>query len=388
MASALFLCGCSEKNNSKQEQTDSAAAQMSQAAKADSAFSIPAPQGNPLENAPGRIKNGMIIAGEGSKIRAFSPFHSGEGVSRAYIKLINEFRDIFPDVNLYAAVIPGQAAYYVPKMVADKSNPMKPAFDYLKANLHPSIKYIDVYNILAGHTKEPIYSRTDHHWAPLGAYYVAEALANAAGVPFKDLSNYDKHVVHGYVGSMFHYTGEQAIKDNPEDFYYYTPKGTNEKTTFIPYNKNKETGAISEGKPYQGQFFRHYDDGAGGAYCAFMGGDHFIVKVETGVANGRRLLIIKDSHGNPIPAYLFHSFEEIHVIDYRYFLKNLKEYVADNKISDILLAFGINTSSGSGNMQKVRDFITQTPVKQSQGTTSSDNAEEPRNSKKRAAKKK
>lgn len=318
------------------------------------------PQGNPLENAEGKITNrGIIVAGEGQQMRAFTAFRSGEGISSPYIKLANDFRREFPDANIYAIVIPGAGAYYVPKMLEEKTKPVKPAFDYIREHLDSTIKYVDVYNTLAAHTKEDIFLRTDHHWAPLGAYYTARALASAAGLPFKDLSNYDEHIVHGYVGSMVHYSGEKALKEYPEDFHYYTPKGTNEKTTFISYNVDKEQGKVSEKGSYTGEFFHHYPDGAGGAYCTFMGGDHFTVKVETGVPNSRRLLLVKDSHGNPIPAYLFYSFEEIHVVDYRYFTRNLKKYVADNKITDIALAFGINTSSASGNMQKVRDFLTQ-----------------------------
>lgn len=244
-------------------------------------------------------------------------------------------------------------------MVADAAKPMAPAFEYLQKNLDPSVKYIDVYNQLAGHTKENIFLRTDHHWAPLGAFYVARALAAAAGVPFKDLSEFDKHVVRGYVGSMFHYTGDSIIKKSPEDFVYYTPKGVNPLTTYVNYNLNKDTQEVTEGRTHKGDFFHHYPDGAGGAYCTFMGGDHYLVKVETGVPGSRRLLIIKDSHGNPIPAYLFHSFKPLHVIDYRYFTRNLKDYIKDNHITDIVLAFGINTSSSPVNMQKVRTFLTQ-----------------------------
>lgn len=326
------------------------------------AGSLPEPQGNPLENAEGRMTpKGLVVAGEGDQKRAFSAFRSGEGITRNYINLINDFRKEFPDANLYAVVIPGAGAYYLPKKLESSAKPIGPAFEYLKAHLDPTIKYVDVYNTLAGHTMENIYSRTDHHWQPLGAYYTAQALAEQAGVPFKDLSNYDEHVVHGYVGSMVKYTGDSSLRDHPEDFVYHTPKGVNATTTYIAYKTDPDTKkVISESKPYQRDFFHHYPDGAGGAYCTFMGGDHSLVKVETGAPNQRRLLIIKDSHGNPIPAYLFYSFDQIHVVDYRYFTKNLKKYVADNNITDIALAFGVNTT-GAGNMQKVRDFLTQNP---------------------------
>ena len=46
----------------------------------------------------------------------------------------------------------------------------------------------------------------------------------------------------------------------------------------------------------------------------------------------------RDSYGNALPGYLFHSFEEIHVVDFRYFTRNIKSYVEDNRITDVLFA--------------------------------------------------
>lgn len=49
-------------------------------------------------------------------------------------------------------------------------------------------------------------------------------------------------------------------------------------------------------------------------------------------------MIIKDSYGNALPGYLFGSFEDIYVVDFRYFTKNIVNYVNDNQITDILFA--------------------------------------------------
>ena len=68
-----------------------------------------------------------------------------------------------------------------------------------------------------------------------------------------------------------------------------------------------------------------------------MGSDQRLTVVRTSTPSKRRLLIMKDSFGNALPGYLFFSFGEIHVVDSRYFLKNMKDYVTQNKITDILL---------------------------------------------------
>jgi hypothetical protein len=88
-------------------------------------------------------------------------------------------------------------------------------------------------------------------------------------------------------------------------------------------------------------YFAKFKDGSSGAYCTFMGSDKQITRVMTSANNGRRIIILKDSFGNTIPSCLFYSFEEVHVIDYRYFTLNMKKYVADHKITDILFANNI-----------------------------------------------
>ena len=112
-------------------------------------------------------------------------------------------------------------------------------------------------------------------------------------------------------------------------------------TTYTNYTINKNYQVTGEGKPFTAPFFFKFKDGHGGAYCTMMGGDTKLTQVRTSTHNGRRVIILKDSFGNMIPGYLFFSFEEVHVIDSRYFTKDIIAYVAENKITDILFANNI-----------------------------------------------
>ena len=90
-----------------------------------------------------------------------------------------------------------------------------------------------------------------------------------------------------------------------------------------------------------------------------MGGDAKIVKVQTSTRNGRHLMILKDSFGNALPGYLFYSFEEIHVIDCRYFNKNMKKYVKDNNITDIVFANNITHLIPERTSNNLRKYLNQ-----------------------------
>ena len=131
-------------------------------------------------------------------------------------------------------------------------------------------------------------------------------------------------------------------------------------TTYIDYKIDENYRVIGMGRPYKSIFFYKYKDGSGGAYCTFMGSDTRITHVQTSTHNGRKLLILKDSFGNALPGYLFYSFEDIYVVDSRYFTKNMVDYVHENQITDILFANNIFKAYSSHTYSNYVRFLNQT----------------------------
>lgn len=285
---------------------------------------------------------GIIVVGSGDKVRALMVYGGGPKGGVRYAEAANRYKERFGDeVNVYSMVIPTAIEYYCPDKVRRYTNSQLKTIRNIFAHLSPSVRAVDIYSTLGRHAAEDIYLRTDHHWAPLGAYYAVEEFARIAGVPFLPLERYDRRVVRRFVGSMYGYSNDIAVKNAPEDFVYYVPRGVKYTTTYIIYTIDEDYHVTAESRPMRGAFFMHYRDGNGGAYCTFMGGDTKITQVRTSTHNGRRVLILKDSFGNALPGYLFGSFEEVHVVDSRYFTKNMTQYVRDNKITDILFANNI-----------------------------------------------
>jgi hypothetical protein len=271
-------------------------------------------------------------------------------------------------------VIPTAVEFYCPEKVKSRTRPQRPTIENVFRHLSPDVKPVDIYETLGEHADEDIFLRTDHHWAPLGAFYAAQKFAEVAGVPFHPLSDYDRKVVHRFVGNMYGYSQDIAVKNAPEDFVYYVPRDVTYSTTYIDYTIDENYRVIGMGRPHKGIFFHHFKDGSGAAYCTFMGSDTRITRVKTSTHNGRRVLILKDSFGNALPGYLFYSFEEVHVIDSRYFTKNMVEYVKENQITDILFANNIFKAYSSGTYAKYIRYLTQTnglqkPIQQKNDST-------------------
>ncbi|MBQ7691861.1 MAG: hypothetical protein IJT30_11825 [Muribaculaceae bacterium] len=303
---------------------------------------------------------GIVIVGSGPNVRALMTYGGGPNGGVAFAEAANAYKQALGDaVQVYCMAIPTSSEYYCPESVKHRIKSQRATINNIYAHLDPDVKAVDVYSTLGEHADEPIFLRTDHHWAPLGAYYAAKKFAAVAGVPFRDLTAYERHVVRNFVGTMYGYSKDVAVKNAPEDFVYYTPAGANYNTTYINLNVNKKLQVTGEGKPYNDKFFYKFKDGSGGAYSTFMGSDQKITKVETDVANGRRVLILKDSFGNAIPGYLFYSFEQVHVVDYRYFTKNIKRYITDNKITDVLFANNIFVAYNPATARVYKQFLNQ-----------------------------
>ena len=277
------------------------------------------------ENA--KIANaGIIIVGSDDKVRALMAYGGSAKGGTGYAKAANLYKDTFPSVNVYCMVIPTAVEFYCPEKVKSRTRPQRPTIENVFRHLSPDVKPVDIYETLGEHADEDIFLRTDHHWAPLGAFYAAQKFAEVAGVPFHPLSDYDRKVVHRFVGNMYGYSQDIAVKNAPEDFVYYVPRDVTYSTTYIDYTIDENYRVIGMGRPHKGIFFHHFKDGSGAAYCTFMGSDTRITRVKTSTHNGRRVLILKDSFGNALPGYLFYSFEEVHVIDSRYFTKNIPTF--------------------------------------------------------------
>jgi len=304
---------------------------------------------------------GIIIVGEGKNVRALMAY-GGVGGGKPFANTLNRLHHILGDgVTVYGMVIPNAAEYYLPEKMKDRSKSQLTLINNVNDNLDPAVKAVNIYNTLKSHVNEDIFLRTDHHWTPLGGYYAAKEFARVAGVPFRDLDSYDKHVVHGYVGSMYGYSKDISLKENPEDFVYYTPKDIEYETYYIVYGVNDEYKITDASKRHSGPFF--YKINGNGAYTTFMGGDSRLTHVKTSTGNKRRLLIVKDSFGNTLPGYLFYSFEEIHVVDNRYFHLNLRKYIRDHQITDLLIAASSFNVYSNGIGANTMNLLNQDPAK-------------------------
>lgn len=278
----------------------------------------------------GELSNNIMIY----KNRGIPIYYGSYENGTAYASIVNEYKQRLGDsVNVFSMVCPTAISFYWPESSDISHGDEAGNLENIKNSL-VGVTDINTIPALAAHRNEHIYSRTDHHWQARGAYYAAQVFAEAAGIPYADISEYEEVSVPGYVGTLYGYSGAAALNDNPEDFVFYRPRNS------------YTTRYYSTGFEYQYEGALLVEAYGSSLYCTFMGGDEKIVHVETDAPNDRTLFIIKDSYGNALVPFLTGSFKNIFVVDMRYFDMNIINFMQEHGATDLL--FAMNTFSATG----------------------------------------
>ncbi len=278
----------------------------------------------------GKLENGIMIVGSGKNVRALECYGGSFENGKKYAKFVNQYKqDLGEYVNVYSMSIPTAFAFYCPEKFKNEYGSTIDNINNIRSYLSGVVD-IDAYGALSEHTSEYIYSRTDHHWQPLGAYYAAQKFAQAAQVPFDDLSTYEKVVEEDFVGTLYAYSNyEEELANNPDSFTYYKPANTDSlKVTY--YDTDFKNGQKSQ------LFFKAAQKI--NLYSTFLGSDTKIAEIRTGCGNGRTLVIFKDSFGNALVPFLTNSFDTIYVVDLRYFTPNAISFCKQVGATDVLFA--------------------------------------------------
>lgn len=249
-----------------------------------------------------------------------------------YSQVLNKYKEKLGDgVKLYSMIPPSASEFVQLKKYKGITDSQNDALDFLKSKLDRSITSVNVYDELNKHKEEYIYFRTDHHWTALGAYYGYVSFMAGKGMEPIPLEQYKEINLGSFLGSSYSKTLSKSLEKNPDTFIAYEPF-TNGK--FLTYSGTKEKEAdVLDMK---------YADNVKNKYLVFIssGGATWSV-IRTDVRNGQRILVMKDSFGNALVPFLMPHYEEIYIVDSRFYSisaagKNIVQFIQDNKINEVL----------------------------------------------------
>lgn len=272
--------------------------------------------------------NGVYLSKNNNLIEMFDKIDLD--VTNQNINLINKFSE---NNNVNVMLIPTSTEIlknYLPKFSVTINQNLY--LNYLKSKFSENINFINPIDFLSSKQNEYIYYRTDHHYTTLGAYYSYLAFCKNYNITPLSIEDFKiTKVSDNFLGSLF--SKVNLINQKRDCVYIFSP--INENKVEVKYG-NKTTNSLYE--------FSHLDNFRN-HYNIFLDNNHPLIKITTSVKNNKKILIIKDSYANSFIPFLTNHFEEIHVIDLRFYNSNITNYLNENNLKDILFYYNIKNFS-------------------------------------------
>jgi hypothetical protein len=275
-----------------------------------------------MENDAEIVKSLLINNG-----RAIQIFGGSKIVSAGYAAMINNYhKALGNDVKIHCLVMPSPYDFYTPNKYRSNAQNERNNIAFINSKLDSGINGVDSYTEIEAHKHEYLYFNTDHHWTGRGAYYAYRGFCKSIGVAPYELSAMERHCIPGLLGSLYWLTRDPRLHDNIDSVEYFKLPISTKATLY----RTKDLQS-----PQKASLFFEAARGNNG-YGVFLSGDYPLMKVESANKNGRKLLIIKDSYGNAISPYFALHYEELYIIDYRYFESNILNFIKEHKITDMI----------------------------------------------------
>ncbi len=257
------------------------------------------------------------------------------------IAVIKQFAESRPD-RVYFLLAPTSVLILDDKLPSFAEPRQKlDTFDMIKAQLAPGIHFIDTRDALAAHREEYIYYKTDHHWTSRGAYYAYREAGSVMGFTALDLDDFTvEQVCDNFYGTLYSKSGNRFIQ--PDSIRLFKPQ--RELSCRVEYVNEKR----SAGSLYETEHLRKKDK-----YSVFLDGNHALIRITAQNETGRKLLIIKDSYANTLVPFLVNHYDEIHIIDPRYFNSQLAPYIKQYGLNEILFVYNAFSFAEESSIRKI-----------------------------------
>ena len=225
----------------------------------------------------------------------------------AYAEIVNRIAATLPSTKVYDETVPSMAEFYGPAPVYnDQISGMKLIYE----NLNTNIMTVNAVKEMWAHAGEKLYFNTDHHWTQRGAYYAYKALMEAKGEDIPPLESFPTQNIDDFVGSWTSFVkgtaGESILTSHPELMERFMP--------IVQY-----TGDVySDMEMTQRSFAAQVINTSDRAYSTFIMGDQPITKFVTQAGTGEKAVLLKESYGDAFATWLINNYDELYVIDPRY----------------------------------------------------------------------
>ena len=222
-----------------------------------------------------------------------------------------------------------------------------------------------------------IYYKTDHHWTQLGAYYGYRVWAEENGIQPLDERRVRMHLLSEELYGTT-YSKIPTFNLKPDSIYTYRTQAMNEVVMEIDkYGLGFENGAKSKDAIEVTDMFDESYLKTKDKYAYFLSNNHPLIHLyrheggpekvleqkaqmvdadaltetalqvkekeelnnDTDKDKGKSILVIKDSYANCFIPFLTEHYDDIYVVDLRYYKKSVLALVEEYKIDEVLFLY-------------------------------------------------
>lgn len=221
-----------------------------------------------------------------------------------------------------------------------------------------SVRWIDTREALMrakDHRLMPLYFSTDHHWTAYGAYEGAAVYLQTQHQTLADLSEFElTEASDDFYGTIYsRVPGLPFKKPDTLELPEYLPEGILVETSAAPADAIDQNGEKT--MPVLDGIYDRSKLTGKDQYAVYFGGNYSFLTINNPnpQVQGRRLLIIKDSYANSMVPYLIPYYEQIMMIDLRYYNEDLEELLKVQQPQEILFCYEMSNFINDRNILKI-----------------------------------
>lgn len=282
---------------------------------------------NKVELLSGKTKiNNVFIGRDGYLIEEYKTSKKLD----KFINVINKFKNN-NDVSVTLMLVPNSVLINEDKLPYMAST----------INQYDDIKYvyskvdadtIDLYDILVNNNKKyQMYYKLDHHWTSYGAYFAYVEYAKKYNLNYLELNEYDiEEVTDIFYGTLYSKVIMDKIKGEKIHIF------NKDEDLLVKYYLGNNI--VTKNSLYEYSYLDKKDK-----YSIFLNNNNPLVTIKNNlVNNNKKIIVIKDSYANSFIPFLTSNFEEVHVIDPRYYKESISNYINEFNIEQVLFLYNMN----------------------------------------------
>lgn len=213
--------------------------------------------------------------------------------------------------------------------------------------------FVDVRDTLMDHNDEYIYYKTDHHWTSAGACLAYDVWSERTGGEAETEDGLVKNVVSDkFRGSLYSkILDADSAYDEIWTYGLQKDDAFGSKDCTVTIDEKQQLDSI-----YDDEMLQKKDK-----YAYFLSGNYGQVHIQNqkaaSKAKGKNILIIKDSFANSFVPFATQDYENIYMVDLRYYNGDMKSYLQEHNITDVLVLYNISNFISDRNLHKLTGGI-------------------------------